>query len=108
MRFVMSNSICEVTPPCRGLFGWLFGHKYEEIYDEVYGNAVIPDPSVLIHKCIDEGVQDIIESTKPYKQTYVHSICCRCGDVVNKSPSRLLVCPRCGEVVTFDKKDFVV
>ena len=67
---------------CKGLFGKLFGHKYE-----ARGNSTSSAPTV---KRIGEGYSDaneiigILEASKSKTFDYLFDICVRCGNRIEK------------------------
>jgi hypothetical protein len=82
------------TNKCKGLFGWLFGHKFEARYDENNdetepGNFTVQQvPENVLYLAVEDGelLSDILKSMKANssKSTYIHDICVRCGKVINK------------------------
>lgn len=84
---------------CVGIGGKLFGHKFEAVFE--YETKNEPDPAVLqaimptvescYNKLIDAGydgvgnaVEEVLETLKTEKRTYVHHVCIRCGKIVKK------------------------
>jgi len=67
-----------VNKNCKGIPGWLFGHKYEPRYDQQKG----PIPNTIDR--ISGACPEAIEALMPVKKTYVHDVCARCGDIINR------------------------
>jgi len=72
--------------PCNGLFGKLFGHKFEAVYNEEEGEGKWPykEGTIESKMAVIDMISSIIESTKSRKRTYIHSVCKRCGVIVGK------------------------
>jgi len=85
----------EKKDSCKGLFGALFGHKFEARYDKKdnttapgnFSSIGIPD-YILEEALVSENLQDIIAAANgdSSSSTYVHDICVRCGEVVVRTP----------------------
>lgn len=81
------------TDNCKGLTGWLFGHKFYPRYDESsstttpgnFSSVGIPD-TVLSQAVEEEYLCDIIAAANgdSSKRTYVHDVCVRCGKVIKR------------------------
>lgn len=68
-----------MTRACRGLFGRLFGHKYQPRYTT--GTPVLTN--VKSHGgCPDDWI-DFIEASK--SSTYIHDVCVRCGATTDEA-----------------------
>lgn len=77
---------------CKGITGWLFGHKFEARYDSndnqtTPGNFTTQQvPEDILSQAIEDGecLSDILEAmaVNSKKSTYVHDVCVRCGKVV--------------------------
>jgi len=83
---------------CSGLFGKLFGHKFEAVYNEEEGEGKWPYKEGTIESKIAatyDMISPIIESTKSRKRTYIHSVCKRCG----------VVCKRCGVIAGKENRE---
>jgi len=73
---------------CIGLCGRLFGHKFVGRYDT---EETGPDPKVVsdlfsrrgITVVLDNDV-DVVRQLRSYNSVYKHSVCVRCGAVVEK------------------------
>ena len=72
---------------CKGLMGRIFGHKFEDRYDEEVGEGKLPDSKqeIYIDSLICDGLPNIINSTKSCKRTYVYDICTRCGEKIERA-----------------------
>lgn len=70
---------------CTGLFGRLFGHKYEPAIDEELtpGDLSI-DKMNLYSFTYTDNLCRVISANTVRKYTYHGHVCVRCGDVVNK------------------------
>ena len=67
---------------CKGIFGFLFGHNFETIYnrDTDYQDINISEPEFAhIIKLVGGYQTPILKDKKTYKK----SICRRCGKVIN-------------------------
>jgi hypothetical protein len=68
---------------CKGIAGWLFGHKYEARYS--FGKPTV-DPtksdSFWGNLVFSSDIAGIVSASKP--RTYHGDVCVRCGDVINK------------------------
>ena len=67
---------------CKGVFGWFFGHKYEPRYD--YQKGPLPNTIERIRGAYPEALEELM----PVKETYIHDVCERCGDVIKKEDRR--------------------
>ena len=64
---------------CKGIFGKLFGHNYCAIFEEYVGPTTFTGDYHGVRIC------EALEKYREVKHTYVHSICSRCGDVIQKT-----------------------
>lgn len=97
---VMSEPMLQIssvprTPPCRGLMGAVFGHKFESRI-EVENNTLADVPAKLTEaiKAMEPGVQlatlhvqriaDAFTDMTDYRERYVGDVCARCGCTINK------------------------
>jgi len=63
---------------CKGIMGLLFGHNFVPCY-----NRTIIPPS--LHGARLEGsIKEMIKALSKVEERYVHSICRRCGKVINE------------------------
>jgi hypothetical protein len=63
---------------CRGILGWLFGHKYRPRYTEE--SSLAPEfYRARINSPHGESASDILEAAKSRKKGYIHDVCTRCG-----------------------------
>ena len=69
---------------CCGLFGKLFGHRFEARYDSEESEGKLPDQLTSVTIDAHYLVQ-IVEATRSIKETYIHDICTRCGETTNNS-----------------------
>lgn len=68
---------------CKGILGWLFGHKYEHIYDTLKYPIMEIDCQKLFWSYTYSGTQDkLIDSCIKTEKIYIKSICKRCGRVI--------------------------
>ena len=76
---------------CKGIMGWLFGHKFEPRFDESNNDTPAGQwvsqqiPEAILKQAIEsEDLADIVEamSVNSEKTTYVHDVCVRCGKVI--------------------------
>lgn len=68
-----------MTSECRGLFGRIFGHKYQPRYTT--GMSALTDIKSA-SGCPDDWI-DFIEASKP--STYIYDVCVRCGTTTNEA-----------------------
>lgn len=63
---------------CKGILGWLFGHKYTSIYNTYYDEQ-LPNKASL-----DRATPMLVQSIKTItkKEIYLYSHCKRCGDKI--------------------------
>jgi hypothetical protein len=66
---------------CNGLMGLLFGHKFEGRYNEEESEGTMPVSEYFV---FSNDIDKVINATKSRKLTYVHDVCKRCGQVVEK------------------------
>jgi hypothetical protein len=71
---------------CKGIFGLLFGHKFEGRYNTEEGEGKWPLKEGSIESQITStnpsAVSEIIESSRNQKTTYIKDVCVRCGEVI--------------------------
>ena len=86
-----------VNVPCKGLFGKLFGHNFQERYHEKSKTFEITVPVITPEtiRAISEAafiddvpscISDIVNQNSPSEseKTYVYDICISCGTIVYK------------------------
>ena len=66
-----------MTPKCKGILGLLFGHKLNDIYD---GESFMPSNANL-NLTLAIYPELILKEMRHEKETYVQTICERCGQV---------------------------
>ena len=69
---------------CDGLFGFLFGHKFEDVFEKVIGEFKNPfgsEDSLTIALVQD---RHFVERCEEKKTRYVHTVCRRCGKIINR------------------------
>ena len=73
---------------CAGLTGVLFGHKFEDVFEQEKGTPhnMNLSETVMIGRTADDIAQIILAAT-PIKERYIHTVCRRCGRVVVKKVS---------------------
>lgn len=73
---------------CHGIFGLLFGHKFEARNDEDHGEGKWPfkpeSTESQVASTNSVFLEDIISQTAPMKLTYVKDICVRCGEEIKR------------------------
>jgi hypothetical protein len=73
---------------CKGIFGLLFGHKFEGRYnvEKSEGKWPLQEGSIesQITSTNPDSVYAIIESSRDQKKTYVKDVCVRCGEVIER------------------------
>lgn len=69
---------------CKGVTGWLFGHKYRPRHDRQKG----PIPNTIDR--ISGACPEAIDALMPTKETYVCDVCERCGDIIERKPEATL------------------
>jgi len=75
---------------CKGVFGWLFGHKMDHVIEQELGEPkFIPDGRVVPKydeslSSVLRGLTEMLEASKSCKEHYVHSVCLRCGMVSDR------------------------
>ena len=70
---------------CSGLMGKVFGHRFEERYDQNIKG--VPSAKIDDHLMLALGGVEtarILEKLQDIKQTYVHDVCTRCGAIVKR------------------------
>lgn len=77
-----------VDDDCKGIFGFLFGHKFRPRYHEEQQASSTPLPDDLMMELGADDASMLIEAMRSYKQTYVGDVCVRCGKVVNNDQKR--------------------
>lgn len=72
-----------VYPPCRGLWGKVFGHKFQPRYSEKnVGRVPRQAAIVLAQRCVRTEVRRSIEALAGHEKTHTHDLCVRCGLMV--------------------------
>lgn len=77
---------------CPGVIGWMFGHNFEHIFEIEEGVPTLVLSSETISGMVAselEAIPDILSASRQTKKRYIHSICNRCGKVVEKNKSPL-------------------
>jgi len=76
---------------CEGIAGKLFGHKYQNIFNEEKKYTGTEESIRTINESVNftmmlmkTTMPEILDSMSEEKKTYVHSICSRCGDTIKK------------------------
>ena len=70
---------------CKGIIGFLFGHKFEERCDEENGTGKWPFSDTMLSNqqlVFSSDVSNVIMATASSKSTYVKDVCVRCGKVI--------------------------
>ena len=70
---------------CAGLWGKLFGHKFQARMDESMSAApvtTIDSYTSIVHGA--SGMAMMLDTLRDAKQTYVHDVCVRCGTVIKR------------------------
>lgn len=65
---------------CKGIFGLIFGHKFVHNYNT---EESFPDRPIKLDGAVYP--EDLVNSFKQTKETYVNSVCSRCGSCVRTS-----------------------
>lgn len=65
---------------CKGIFGWMFGHKYKHCFDSF---EELPNGTINLNP-FWESSNTVIESFKMTKHIYKGHVCQRCGNLVNQ------------------------
>ena len=77
---------------CMGIWGALFGHKYEAFYNRQKGSvdpATIKELNSNSSCAIVEGeLAHALQFVNSSKSEYVYHVCPRCGDTIRKEESR--------------------
>jgi hypothetical protein len=80
---------------CNGLWGWLFGHKFQARFNEEEGEGRWPFKVFNIERSMygtpdphNIDMSSIINSTKSRKSTYVFDICERCGEIIRRNEEK--------------------
>jgi len=73
---------------CSGLFGQLFGHKFEAVYDDAIETGKFEYPEEVF-PCVRLDLVGFTNAQKLHKRTYRGSVCKRCGETVNVPEERL-------------------
>ena len=90
-------------PPCRGLWGWLFGHIFEARYDtevkgvpaaapqlqETWRQALASYQSLLDN--VSSNIARSYQALGQTNKTYSQDVCVRCGLVVFAPPKRSVI-----------------
>lgn len=66
---------------CKGLFGFLFGHRITNIFDE---ESFLPNDTHNVNVAEAYYAASIIEQMRTNTSTYVKTICERCGQTINR------------------------
>lgn len=75
---------------CAGLWGKLFGHKFEERVDESMSAApvhTIDSYTSIAHGA--SGMAMILNTMRSVEQKYVHDVCVRCGTVIKRGDTNV-------------------
>lgn len=75
---------------CVGLWGWLFGHKFQARFNEEESDGKWPfkegtlesQMTTAVQGGYDVSVSSIVNSTKSHKSSYVLDVCERCGEII--------------------------
>lgn len=73
-----------IPKECHGLWGMLFGHKFEARYDEVITSHAPPIKSMSVF-CDAEVLAALGRLYNDTRSTYAHDVCVRCGMVINRN-----------------------
>jgi hypothetical protein len=84
-----NNSVDWEESECSGIFGWIFGHKFQQVYikEEAYKQLdkdqlkAVDDLTV---GCYSYDIKSVVTAAhiQSSRTTYIHSICKRCGRVI--------------------------
>lgn len=72
---------------CEGMMGMLFGHNFEEVFDVEHGEPKFTPSSANVSDSLSYNLckfVPLIEASKSDKSRYVHSVCRRCGQIVQR------------------------
>jgi hypothetical protein len=70
---------------CQGIWGFLFGHNFEEHSNEEEGEGKWPFTIDSYESKVSALDADkILYATKSHKETYLFSSCTRCGKIVKE------------------------
>ena len=69
-----------------GIWGLLFGHDIEHVFESEEGDPkYVPDTEAVKADLPNPtGIEDLIRASSGSKERYIHSICKRCGLVIEK------------------------
>jgi len=65
-----------------------FGHKFEARFHSEESQGEFPKDLWTPALAFSKDIAEIIQSTKSKKETYIHDICVRCGQIVNKNKEK--------------------
>ena len=74
---------------CYGIWGKIFGHKYIPRYSTKRTTDKIPiykfDATGSVLSTHFDSIRGIIETYAETTKTYTHSICIKCGDIIERN-----------------------